>query len=54
LRSAIAGRHRAGASDRFLVYDREGRRCPRRGCGGLIRRIVQSGRSTFYCPACQR
>ena len=44
---------RSGA-DRFRVYDREGRRCPRRGCGGTIRRIVQNGRSTFYCPVCQR
>jgi formamidopyrimidine-DNA glycosylase len=37
---------------RFAVYDREGKPCPR--CGGIIRRIVQSGRSTFYCPSCQR
>ena len=40
---------------RFLrVYDREGKRCPRRGCRGVIKRIVQAGRSTFYCPVCQR
>ena len=39
--------------DRFRVYDREGRRCPRRGCVGTIQRIVQGGRSTFYCPVCQ-
>jgi formamidopyrimidine-DNA glycosylase len=39
---------------RFAVYDREGELCPRKGCGGMIRRIVQSGRSTFYCPVCQR
>ncbi len=38
----------------FRVYDREGAPCPRRGCGGTVRRIVQSGRSTFHCPACQR
>jgi len=38
----------------FAVYDREGRRCPRRGCGGTIKRIVQGGRSTFFCPVCQR
>jgi formamidopyrimidine-DNA glycosylase len=37
---------------RFCVYDREGKRCPRGD--GTIRRIVQSGRSTFSCPACQR
>jgi len=39
---------------RFAVYDREGEACPRLGCRGIIRRIVQSGRSTFYCPDCQR
>jgi len=38
---------------RFAVYDREGQNCPRKD-GGVIRRIVQSGRSTFYCPVCQR
>jgi len=38
-------------SKRFAVYDREGKAC---GCGGVVRRIVQSGRSTFYCPRCQR
>jgi len=54
LRDAIARSHRAGSADRFLVYDREGERCRRRACTGVIRRIVQSGRSTFYCPACQR
>jgi formamidopyrimidine-DNA glycosylase len=40
--------------DRFRVYDREGARCLRKRCPGRIRRIVQGGRSTFYCPACQR
>ena len=43
-----------GDDDRFRVYDREGERCLRRGCSGTIRRIVQGGRSTFYCPVCQR
>ena len=38
----------------FRVYDREGAACPRPGCRGTVRRIVQSGRSTFYCPRCQR
>jgi formamidopyrimidine-DNA glycosylase len=38
----------------FRVYDREGARCPTSGCRGTVRRIVQSGRSTFYCPRCQR
>ncbi|MBI1364701.1 MAG: bifunctional DNA-formamidopyrimidine glycosylase/DNA-(apurinic or apyrimidinic site) lyase [Alphaproteobacteria bacterium] len=37
---------------RFKVYDREGRACPR--CGAEIRRIIQSGRSTFLCGGCQR
>jgi formamidopyrimidine-DNA glycosylase len=37
----------------FRVYDREGEKCPRRD-GGVIKRIVQTGRSTFYCPVCQR
>jgi len=37
----------------FSVYDREGEPCRRAGCGGTVSRIVQSGRSTFYCEACQ-
>ncbi|MBX3567412.1 MAG: bifunctional DNA-formamidopyrimidine glycosylase/DNA-(apurinic or apyrimidinic site) lyase [Rhizobiaceae bacterium] len=36
----------------FSVYDREGGACPR--CGGTVARIVQSGRSTFFCPPCQK
>jgi formamidopyrimidine-DNA glycosylase len=39
---------------RFAVYGREGEPCLRAGCGGTVRRIVQAGRSTFFCPACQR
>ena len=38
----------------FRVYDREGKPCPTRGCPGTIKRIVQTGRSTFFCPVCQR
>ena len=38
----------------FRVYDREDAPCPTPGCGGTIRRIVQTGRSTFYCPICQK
>jgi len=38
----------------FRVYDRDGKPCPTRGCNGIIRRIVQTGRSTFFCPVCQR
>jgi formamidopyrimidine-DNA glycosylase len=53
LKDAIAGR-RSYDGDRFRVYDREGRRCLRRGCPGVVKRIVQAGRSTFFCPVCQR
>lgn len=41
-------------SARFRVYDRAGEPCPRRQCGGIIKRRTQAGRSTFYCPQCQR
>jgi formamidopyrimidine-DNA glycosylase len=39
---------------RFDVYGREGEACRRQGCRGRVRRKTQGGRSTFYCPACQR
>ncbi len=39
---------------RFAVYDREGEHCPKSNCVGTIQRFVQSGRSTFHCPTCQR
>jgi formamidopyrimidine-DNA glycosylase len=38
-------------SKSFSVYDREGEPC---GCGGTVKRFVQGGRSTWYCPTCQR
>jgi formamidopyrimidine-DNA glycosylase len=38
----------------FRVYDREGQKCRTSGCGGTVKRIVQNGRSTFYCPSCQK
>jgi formamidopyrimidine-DNA glycosylase len=38
---------------RFRVYDREGEPCPTPGCKGTVTRIVQAGRSTFFCPVCQ-
>jgi formamidopyrimidine-DNA glycosylase len=38
----------------FRVYDREGQRCVTPKCPGTIRRIVQGGRSTFFCPVCQK
>lgn len=37
----------------FKAYGREGEACLQSGCKGVITRITQSGRSTFYCPACQ-
>jgi formamidopyrimidine-DNA glycosylase len=38
----------------FRVYDRAGKACPTPGCNGIIKRIVQTGRSTFFCPVCQK
>ena len=38
----------------FRVYDREGQSCATPGCHATVARIVQSGRSSFYCPQCQR
>jgi formamidopyrimidine-DNA glycosylase len=38
----------------FRVYDREGKPCPTPRCRGTIKRIVQTGRSTFFCPVCQK
>lgn len=37
----------------FAVYDRAGEACKAPGCSGTVRRIIQSGRSSYYCPACQ-
>jgi formamidopyrimidine-DNA glycosylase len=55
LRRAIgmkeSDRYRAS---RFRVYEREGERCPTPGCRGTVARVWQAGRSTFYCPVCQR
>ncbi|HUO87508.1 MAG TPA: bifunctional DNA-formamidopyrimidine glycosylase/DNA-(apurinic or apyrimidinic site) lyase [Thermoanaerobaculia bacterium] len=49
----VDGGGRAGTFQvTFAVYDREGLPCPR--CATAVRRIVQAGRSTFYCPGCQR
>ncbi|HEY3397954.1 MAG TPA: bifunctional DNA-formamidopyrimidine glycosylase/DNA-(apurinic or apyrimidinic site) lyase [Armatimonadota bacterium] len=48
------GENETGGFQKFLrVYGRAGEGCLRRGCKGKIARIVQSGRSTFYCPTCQ-
>ena len=38
----------------FAVYGREGEPCKTEGCDQNVARIVQSGRSTFYCPKCQK
>jgi formamidopyrimidine-DNA glycosylase len=38
----------------FRVYDREGEPCVTPGCKGTVKRIVQNGRSTFFCPVCQK
>jgi formamidopyrimidine-DNA glycosylase len=49
---ATGGRYTNAENARLDVYDREGKPCRR--CGGTIRRIVQGGRSTYFCPRCQR
>jgi len=54
LRKAIVRNFRRDQDDRFRVYEHDGGKCPTRGCPGTIRRIWQAGRSTFYCPTCQR
>ncbi len=38
----------------FQVYDREGEKCQTSGCSGTVRRFTQNGRSTFWCPKCQK
>ncbi|MDE2330649.1 MAG: bifunctional DNA-formamidopyrimidine glycosylase/DNA-(apurinic or apyrimidinic site) lyase [Bradyrhizobium sp.] len=38
----------------FQVYDREGENCHRGGCSGVVKRFTQNGRSTFWCPKCQK
>lgn len=55
LRDFAGARGSAGYfQHKFDVYDRQGEACLKQGCNGKIRRIVQSGRSSFYCAACQR
>ena len=54
LNAAIRRRESPYRSARFRVYEREGERCLRQSCGGTIKRMTQAGRSTFYCPSCQR
>src|SRR5450432_4871421 len=38
----------------FQVYDREGEKCQTDGCSGIVKRFTQNGRSTFWCPKCQK
>jgi formamidopyrimidine-DNA glycosylase len=38
----------------FQVYDREGEKCQTKGCSGTVKRFTQNGRSTFWCPKCQK
>ena len=38
----------------FQVYDREGEKCQTAKCGGIVKRFTQNGRSTFWCPKCQK
>ena len=38
----------------FQVYDREGEKCQTEGCSGIVKRFTQNGRSTFWCPKCQK
>jgi formamidopyrimidine-DNA glycosylase len=54
LNAAIRRRESPYGSARFRVYEREGQPCLRQSCSGTIRRLTQAGRSTFYCPRCQR
>jgi formamidopyrimidine-DNA glycosylase len=51
--NAIKRRETPYRSARFRVYERDGLKCLRPGCGGTIKRAWQAGRSTFYCPKCQ-
>ena len=55
LRDAVRGVSKARyRSERFRVYDRAGKRCTRAHCAGVIARRTQAGRTTYYCPVCQR
>ena len=50
--SAEPGRYSSGEGAALHVYDREGEPCDR--CGARVRRITQAGRSTYFCPRCQK
>lgn len=51
---ADANGNEGSFQQRFDVYGRENEPCRRKGCSGTVTKIVQSGRSTFYCPKCQK
>jgi len=51
---AGADGHAGYFQHRFAVYGRAGRPCLGEGCTGVVKRVVQGGRSTFWCPSCQR
>ncbi len=51
---ADANGNEGSFQQRFDVYDREKLPCHKDGCTGTVKRLVQSGRSTFYCPKCQK
>lgn len=51
--ASVDGRE-GGFQQRFRVYDREGEACVRLKCGGIVKRAMHAGRSTFWCPRCQR
>ncbi len=40
--------------EHYLAYDREGQRCRRTGCSGVIRKIMMGGRGTYFCAVCQK
>jgi formamidopyrimidine-DNA glycosylase len=48
----IEGNYFSGSVKGWRVYDREGEPC--NGCGTLVRRLAHAGRSTYFCPKCQR
>jgi formamidopyrimidine-DNA glycosylase len=51
IKAATGARYTDSDVSRLAVYDREGKKCRR--CGTTIERVVQAGRSTYYCPGCQ-
>ena len=52
IKAATGARYTDSDVSRLAVYDRAGQPCRR--CGTTIERVVQAGRSTYYCPGCQR